>query len=85
MKDQPGVFPDRVKGPMLLASDISLKSCGGGLVGVDFLATDGSVFAHGHFDVAVAKRFHTALGLLIAQAAISAALGVSPGQDEEGN
>lgn len=38
------------------------------LVGLDMLAQDGSVFAHGHFDIETAKQFHRNLGISISEA-----------------
>lgn len=38
------------------------------MIGVDLLAQDGSIFAHGHFDLATAKLFHQEMGKAIEQA-----------------
>lgn len=63
-----GIYPDGVDGPMLLASDLRLKSCGADLIGFDFLTTSGTTFAHGHVTIDTAKNIHMALGALIARA-----------------
>ena len=39
-----------------------------GLVGVDMIAQDGSVFAHGHFDIQTAIAFQQQLAQAIADA-----------------
>ena len=35
------------------------------MIGIDLLAQDGATFAHGHFDIETAKRFHQEMGKAI--------------------
>ena len=53
----------------LQAAQMSVGTCSGGdTIGIDMLADDGSVFAHGHFDVETAIQFTKALSAEISQA-----------------
>jgi len=56
-----------------LALQASAMRCGActeakGLVGVDMIAQDGNVFAHGHFDIETAIAFQAQLAQAIADA-----------------
>lgn len=54
---------------VMQAASMSVGSCAhGGTVGIDMLARDGSVFAHGHFDIDVAIEFGERLTQAIAEA-----------------
>lgn len=59
--------------PALQAAAMNVGICThGGTIGVDMLAQDGSVFAHGHYDIATAERFRDALVEAIADAKAAA-------------
>lgn len=55
--------------PALQASSMRAGACEHpGMVGIDMIAQDGNVFAHGHFDIETAMEFHRYLGIAIDQA-----------------
>lgn len=62
---------ERWRGDALQASQMSVGVCQDtdmAMVGIDMVAQDGSVFAHGHFDVATAVTFAEHLAEVIAEA-----------------
>lgn len=53
----------------LQAAQMTAGACThGGTVGIDMVAQDGNVFAHGHFDIDVAEQFRDMLTDAIAEA-----------------
>lgn len=57
----------------LQAASMTAWACHhGGTVGIDMLAQDGSVFAHGHFDIETAEAFRDLLTEAIAESAVRA-------------
>ena len=57
--------------PALQAASMNCGACTEtiGLVGIDMIAQDGTTFAHGHFDVRTAAKFHQELGETIQRVA----------------
>lgn len=53
----------------LQAASMAVGSCEhGGTVGIDMMAQDGRVFAHGHFDINIAVQFRDQLNEAITEA-----------------